>query len=171
VALERPARRGLDWAAVRVGALCDLALLAPVVLAYALLRGAGVISTTANAPVIVTAVVAVVLAPLTGGFVAGRHQPGAPLTNGAAAAAVAAGAYVVFRVIDGAVRGLPLPVATLATLITVSVTFGLLGGLAGFRSATRDAPRGDGAASTEDAEPGVPDAPAADGPAERGPAG
>jgi len=171
VALEPPARRGLDWAAVRVGALCDLALLAPVVLAYALLRGAGVISTTANVPVVVTAVVAVVLAPLTGGFVAGRHQPGAPLTNGAAAATVAAGAYVLFRVIDGAVRGLPLPVATLATLITVSASFGLLGGLAGFRSARRYTPTGEGAGSADHAEPAVPDAPASDGPAERGPAG
>jgi len=126
----------LDWVTVGVGALADLAVMVPVILVYEILRGTGVVTSgTGDVGVIVTALVAAVGAPLVGGVVAGRRRPRTPLTHGAAAAGGAAVAYLVFRLVDAAVRGTSLHLASLVTFVIVSVTLGLVGGFIGFRAA------------------------------------
>lgn len=127
------APRRLDPAAILAGVLTDLAILVPVVALYAVLRGVGVLGSDTG--IVVTAVVAVLIAPVAGGFTAGRRQLQAPLTNGAAAAAVAVLAYVAFRVADASLRGSTIHPGSILVLVTLSVTLGLLGGYAGFRSA------------------------------------
>jgi CHASE2 domain-containing sensor protein len=106
------------------GALADLAVLVPLVLLYAVVGGI----------TIVGAVAAALIGPLVGGAVAGRPVTAAPLTHGAAAAGVASIAYVIFRVLDAALRNRPVHAASLAFLVIVGVTCGLLGGWAGFRT-------------------------------------
>ena len=110
----------------------DLAVLLPFVALYAAARAldAGGVGT-------VLIVAATLAAPLAGGFTAGRGQLQAPLTNGAAAAAVAVVAYVAFRLIDAAVRGTAVHPASIVVFVMLSVTLGLIGGFAGFRTARR----------------------------------
>lgn len=127
------APRRLDASAIRAGAMTDLAILVPVVALYAVLRGAGVLGSDTG--IVVTAVVAVLIAPAAGGFTAGRRQLRAPLTNGAAAAGIAVLAYVAFRIVDASLRGSTIHPGTILVLVTLSVTLGLLGGYVGFRSA------------------------------------
>jgi len=123
--------RGVEWAAVRSGALADLAVLAPVLAVYTLLHGVGVIG--GDAGVIVTAVIAVFVAPVVGGAVAARRAESAPLTNAALASAAAVLAYVAFRVVDAVVRNRPLPVGSVVILVMISVLLGVVGGLAADR--------------------------------------
>ena len=124
--------RGLDPAAVARGAGADLAVLAPVIAAYSGLHGTGAIR--GDSGVIVTAVVAVLVAPAVGGAVAARRGPDVPLTNAAAASGAAVLVYVAFRIADAVVRSRPLPVGSVVIVIMVSVLLGVLGGLAGARA-------------------------------------
>lgn len=123
---------GVDRRAVGRGALVDLAVLIPFVALYAIARAFG--ATTLGTTLVVVATVA---APLAGGFTAGRGQLRAPLTNGAAAAAVAVVAYVAFRLGDAAVRATTVHPVSVIVFVMLSVTLGLLGGYVGFRSAPR----------------------------------
>jgi hypothetical protein len=125
----------VDRSSVVAGMLADLAVLAPVVALYAALRGLGIV-TASGAAVDVTAVIGGLVAPAAGGVVAGRRQTAAPLTNGAAAGGLSSVAYLAFRIIDGLVRHKPLNVAAGATLVIIAMTLGMLGGWAGFRSAS-----------------------------------
>lgn len=119
----------IDWASVRAGTLTDLAVLVPVVAVYAVLHGTGTIH--GDAGVVVTAVIAVLLAPAAGGWVTSRRAPpGSPLVHSAMAAAIAAVVYVVFRAIDAVVRNRPLNVASVVAFVMVSVVVGVLGGSA-----------------------------------------
>jgi len=122
----------VDRRSVGRGALVDLAVLVPFVGLYAVARAFG--ATTLGTTLVVVATVA---APLAGGFTAGRGQLRAPLTNGAAAAAVAVVAYVAFRLGDAAVRGTTVHPASVIVFVMLCVTLGLLGGYVGFRSAPR----------------------------------
>ena len=117
-----------DWRAVRAGALADLAVLAPVVAVYAVLHGTGAIH--GDAGVIVTAVIAVFVAPAVGGAVAAlRGPPAAPVKHASLAAGTAVLAYVAFRAIDAVVRNRPLNGPSVVILVVVSVLFGVIGGL------------------------------------------
>ena len=128
----------MDRRAVRAGAAADLAILAPVVAVYAVLHGTGTIH--GDAGTIVTAVIAVFVAPAMGGWVAARRAPPtSPLKHAATAAGAAVIAYVVFRVGDAVVRNRPLNVPSVAILVILSVAVGLVGGLVG-----RARPRGRG---------------------------
>jgi hypothetical protein len=126
-------RERVDGEAVLAGALADAAILGPVVAIYAALRGLGVVSANGVA-VDVTAVLGALVAPLVGGIIAGRRDTTAPLTNGALGAGAASIAYVVFRIIDGAVRSRPVHPSTVVILVIIAGTIGMLGGWAGFRS-------------------------------------
>ncbi len=119
-----------DWRAVRAGALADLAVMAPVVAVYAALHGTGTIH--GDAGVIVTAVIAVFVAPAVGGAVAAHRAPVAsPLKHAALAAGAAVLAYVAFRAVDAVVRDRPVNVPSVVILVIVSIVVGLLGGLPG----------------------------------------
>ena len=118
-----------DWRAVRAGALADLAVFAPVVAVYAVLHGTGAIH--GDAGVIVTAVIAVFVAPAIGGAVAARLGPaGSPVKHASLAAGMAVLAYVAFRGVDAVVRNRPLNGPSVVILVVVSVLFGVIGGLA-----------------------------------------
>ena len=120
----------MDWRAVRAGALADLAILTPVVAVYAVLHGTGAIH--GDTGTVVTAIIAVLLAPAVGGWVTARRAPAAtPLKHAATAAGVAVLAYVAFRVGDAVVRNRSLNVPSVAILVIVSVALGLFGGLVG----------------------------------------
>jgi len=120
----------MDWRAVRAGALADLAILVPVVAVYALLHGTGTIH--GDAGTIVTAVIAVLVAPTVGGFVAARRAPRpVALTHAATATGAAVIAYVVFRIGDAVVRDRSLNAPSVVILVILSVAVGLVGGLAG----------------------------------------
>ncbi|MHB8465106.1 MAG: hypothetical protein ACYDH6_05880 [Acidimicrobiales bacterium] len=106
------------------GAAVDLAVLVPLVALYAAVGGATLVAPIAGA----------VLAPLAGGAVAGRRPTDAPLTHGAAAAALASFGYVAFRVIDAVTRDRPVHPASVALLVMIGVTVGSFGGWLGFRS-------------------------------------
>jgi hypothetical protein len=122
-----------DWAAVRAGAGGDLAVLVPVVALYTALHATGVIS--GDTGVIVTAVAAVLVAPVAGGVIAGRRGSGAtPLTDSALASGIGAMTYVVFRVGDAVVRGRTVTVAGLVILVMLSVAVGVMGGFVGART-------------------------------------
>ena len=115
--------------AVRAGALVDLAVLVPVVAVYETLHGAGVIH--GDSGTVVTAVIAVLIAPLAGGIVAGRRDPITPLTSSALASFAAVLAFVVVRIIDAVVRNRPTTVAGTIILVMLSVAVGVGGGLIG----------------------------------------
>ena len=118
-----------DWRAVRAGALADLAVLAPVVAVYALLHGTGAIH--GDAGVIVTAVIAVFVAPAVGGAVAAHRGPASsPVKHASLAAGIAVLAYVAFRGVDAIVRNRPLNGPSVVILVILSVGCGTVGGLA-----------------------------------------
>jgi hypothetical protein len=121
----------IDWHAAGAGALADLGVLAPVVSVYTALHATGVI--TGDAGVIVTAVIAVFVAPLVGGAVAARSASSGPLTNASVAATLGVGVYLVFRVIDAVVRSRPLSPGSAVTLAMLSVLAGAIGGAVGAR--------------------------------------
>jgi hypothetical protein len=129
----------LDAAAIRAGALADLAILAPTVAVYAGLRGAGAV--TGNGATNVTAVIGAVLAPLAGGAAAGRRPVPTPWTHGAIAAGVASIAFIAFRLVDAVVRNRPVHVASVAILFILSMTLGLAGGFFGSRGGSRGGSR------------------------------
>jgi len=117
-----------DWRAVRAGALADLAVLAPVVAVYAVLHGTGAIH--GDAGVIVTAAIAVLVAPAVGGAVAALRGPASsPVKHASLAAGTAVLAYVAFRGVDAVVRNRPLNGPSVVILVVVSVLFGVIGGL------------------------------------------
>jgi len=122
----------IDWHAAGVGALADLGVLAPVVAVYTVLHATGV--TTGDAGVIVTAVIAVFVAPLVGGAVAARSASSVPLTNATVATALGVGAYLVFRVVDAVVRNRPLSPGSAVILAMLSVLMGVIGGLVASRT-------------------------------------
>ena len=117
-----------DWRAVRAGALADLAVLAPVVAVYAVLHGTGAIH--GDAGVIVTAAIAVLVAPAVGGAVAALRGPASsPVKHASLAAGTAVLAYVAFRGVDAVVRNRPLNGPSVVILVVVSVLLGVIGGL------------------------------------------
>ena len=117
-----------DWRAVRAGALADLAVLAPVVAVYAVLHGTGAIH--GDAGVIVTAVIAVFVAPAVGGAVAALRGPASsPVKHASLAAGTAVLAYVAFRGVDAVERNRPLTGPSVVILVVVSVLLGVIGGL------------------------------------------
>ena len=125
-----------DWRAVRAGALADLAVLAPVVGVYAVLHGTGAIH--GDAGVIVTAVIAVFVAPAVGGAVAATRGPASsPVKHASLAAGIAVLAYVAFRGVDAVVRNRPLNGPCGVILVVASVLFGVIGGLAARNWQTR----------------------------------
>ena len=74
---------------------------------------------------IVTAVIAVFVAPIVGGAVAGRGRPRPrPSRNASVAAAIGVGAYLVFRVVDAVVRNRPLSPGSAVILAMLSVLIG-----------------------------------------------
>ena len=120
----------IDWRAVGAGARADLAILAPVVAVYAVLHGTGAFH--GDAGTVVTAVIAVLVAPAVGGWVTARRAPPTtPLKHAAIAAGAAVLAYVAFRLADAVVRHRPINGPSVVILVIVSVVFGLLGGFAG----------------------------------------
>jgi hypothetical protein len=120
----------VDWRAVRAGALVDLAILAPVVAVYAVLHSSGAIH--GDAGVVITAVIAVFVAPAVGGWVTARRAPPeTPLKHAAVATGAAVLAYVAFRLVDGAVRDRPINVPSVVILVILSVVLGLAGGFVG----------------------------------------
>jgi hypothetical protein len=120
----------VDWRAVRAGALVDLAILAPVVAVYAVLHSSGAIH--GDAGVVITAVIAVFVAPAVGGWVTARRAPPeTPLKHAAVATGATVLAYVAFRLVDGAVRDRPINVPSVVILVILSVVLGLVGGFAG----------------------------------------
>lgn len=122
----------LDWPATRAGALTELAVIAPVVAVYTVLHASGAV--TGDGPTIVTAVIAVLVAPFAGGAVAARRAPLRPLTTSATATAIGVVVYVVFRAADAVVRGRSLSVGAVVILIMLSVLLGVVGGLVGSRT-------------------------------------
>jgi len=125
----------IDWHAATVGALADLGVLAPVVSVYTVLHATGVIS--GDAGVIVTAVIAVFVAPLVGGAVAARSATSVPLTNATVATALGVSAYLAFRVLDAVVRNRPLSPGSAVILAMLSILVGVIGGLAATRTRRR----------------------------------
>ena len=116
-----------DWPAVRAGVIAYLAVLVPVVGVYTALHGTGVI--TGDTGVIVTALVAVVLAPAAGGVVAAQRGTRAtPLTDSAFATAVGVLVYVAFRLVDAVARGKSVTVPGLVILLMLSVLVGVAAG-------------------------------------------
>jgi predicted phosphoribosyltransferase len=114
----------LDPGTVLAGAVANLAVLTPLVALYAIAGGVTIAGAVAGA----------LIGPLVGGIVVGRRPIKTPLTHGAAAAAIASLAYVIFRIIDGVVRSRPVHPASVAFLFVVGVTFGSMGGWLGFRA-------------------------------------
>ena len=114
---------------VGAGVLADLAVFVPVIVVYLI----------AGHAALVAAVGGGVIAPLFGGYVAGRQPSDAPLTNGAVAAAVVAVAYLIVRLLDAVARSRPVHPASVVFLIIVATTVGCGGAWIGFRARTRAA--------------------------------
>jgi hypothetical protein len=130
----------LNGDAVRAGAFADLGVLVPVLAAYETLHGAGIIH--GDGGTVVTAVVAVFVAPLLGGIVAARRDPATPLTASAVASLVAVAVFVVVRVVDAVVRDRPTTVAGTAIVVMLSVAVGVVGAVVDGRWSSRGRPPG-----------------------------
>jgi hypothetical protein len=122
----------VNWPAVRAGALADLAVFVPVVAVYEALHGAGVLH--GDAGTVVTAAVAVFVAPVAGGVTAARRDPSSPLTSSALASLAAVLVFVVVRVADALIRNRPTTVAGTVILVMLSVVVGVIGGLVSDRA-------------------------------------
>jgi putative membrane protein (TIGR04086 family) len=109
-----------------VGAAWDLAVFLPLVIALAVLHRHGLARD--DVYVLVTSALAAFIAPVVGGFIAAQRAGDAQLLHGAAAAGVAAGIYVAFRVVDGIVTGRSVIAGELVILIQLTVAMGVLGG-------------------------------------------
>jgi len=94
----------LDWRAVARGAAAYLAIALPCALLIALTHGNDNTGQESNLWVL-AAVLVILVAPLVGGAVAATAQPRAPLSHGAAAVGLPAGAYLLVRIVAGAVEG------------------------------------------------------------------
>ena len=114
----------LDHRVVLIGAAVDLLVLVPLILLYLALGGATIVAPIAGA----------LVAPFAGGLVAGRQPTDAPLTHGAAAAGLASVGYIAFRLVDAVARNNPVHPASVAFLVIVAITCGLLGAWVGFRT-------------------------------------
>jgi hypothetical protein len=122
----------LDWRAVGAGATVDLLLFLPLVVGIAVLKHHDL--ATQESYVWIVSAVAVFVAPAIGGAVAARRRPDMPMIHGAAATGLASLAYVVVRIIDGAVGGASAPIALLVVFVIASVSMGMIGSYIGFRS-------------------------------------
>jgi len=129
----------LDVRAVGAGALTTLAFGVPPVLLVQAVQG-GAARHDAGLRVI-AALVAIVVAPLIGGVVAARHQPGAALTHGGLAASAGYAGDVVLAVARRAVTGGGAPPLRLlpafVLFLVVFSSLGMLGGYAVFRRSLR----------------------------------
>ena len=125
-------RLGLDWRAVGAGAAVDLALFLPLVVGIAVLKHHDL--ATQESYVWIVSAVAIFVAPAIGGGVAARRRPDTPMTHGAAATGLASLAYVVVRVVDGAIGGNGAAPGLLIVFVIASVSMGLVGSYVGFRS-------------------------------------
>ncbi|HWW53047.1 MAG TPA: hypothetical protein VNY84_04730 [Acidimicrobiales bacterium] len=123
----------LDWRAVGAGAAVDLVLFLPLVVGVTILKHHDI--ATQESYVWIVAAMAIFVAPAVGGGVAGRRRPDTPLTHGAASSGLASLAYVVVRVVDGAIRGQQPGAGLLVVFVIASVSMGMVGGYIGFRGA------------------------------------
>jgi hypothetical protein len=119
--------------AARRGACFDLAVIVPVVAAYTALHGSGAI--TGDSGVIVTAVLAGLVAPVVAGVTCARTG-GSP-RDCALAAGLGTLAYVAFRCVDAVIRSRPVNVPSLVILEMLSVVLAVCGGLVTARRAGR----------------------------------
>jgi hypothetical protein len=88
---------------------------------------------------VLAAVLVIFVAPLLGGAVAARFEPRAPLSHGAAAVALPAGAYLVVRIVVGAVQG-SLTAVQLANFVLFLMVFtgiAVIGAYLAFRRRAR----------------------------------
>jgi putative membrane protein (TIGR04086 family) len=115
----------------------DLALFLPLVIAVAVLKHHAV--ATQDSYVYLASVVAVFLAPLLGGAVAGRRGADTPLMNGAAAAGAAFMAFLVVRVADGALNGRSIHAGQAILFLLITVSMGMVGASIGSRQAGSNA--------------------------------
>jgi hypothetical protein len=123
----------LDWPAVGRGAAVYLAISIPCVLIISLLHGHDQVGQESNLWV-VAAVIIIAVAPLVGGAVAGAAQRRAPLSHGAAAIYLPAGAYLVIRTVVGLIQGsLTAPqLVSFPLFLMVFTGLGVVGGYLGF---------------------------------------
>jgi hypothetical protein len=94
----------LDWRAVARGTLAYLIVAVPCAVLIAVTHGHDNTGQESNLWV-VAAVLVIFVAPLVGGAVAATAKPRAPLSHGAAAVGLPAGAYLLVRMVVGAVNG------------------------------------------------------------------
>jgi hypothetical protein len=111
---------------VASGVIADLAIFVPVLVVYVIAGHAAGVAAVGSG----------LIAPLFGGYVAGRQPSSAPLTDGAASAGVVAVGYVIVRVLDAVVRNRPVHPASIIFLVIVATTAGCAGGWIGFRART-----------------------------------
>jgi hypothetical protein len=138
------ARPRLDWRSVGAGAGVDLVLFLPLVVGVAILKHHDI--ATQESYVWIVSAVAIFVAPAIGGGVAGRRRPDMPLTHGAAASGLASIAYVVVRIVDGAVNGQQARAGLLIVFVIASVSMGMVGSYIGFLGANEaEASNGGGA--------------------------
>jgi len=130
-----PATRSIDRRGVAAGALTTLAFgVPPVALVQAIQGGA---SRSDSGLRVIAGVLAIVVAPVVGGIVAARHQPRAPLTQGAWAAAAGYAGDVVLAVARRAITGGGAPPLRLlpafVLFFVVFISLGMFGGYTVFR--------------------------------------
>jgi hypothetical protein len=118
----------MDWAAIGRGAAAYLAITVPCGLLIALVHGRDPVGQESDLWV-VAAVAVIVVAPLIGGAVAGAAQPRTPLSHGAAAVYLPAGAFLLLRIGAGLIEGSLTAQQILSFLLFLMVFTGL--GLAG----------------------------------------
>jgi hypothetical protein len=123
----------VDWRAIGRGMAAYLAIAVPCVLVIALLHGNDPVGQESNLWV-VAAVVIILVAPVVGGAVAGANQPRTPLSHGAAAIYLPAGAFLLVRTAIGLVDGSLTAAQVLSFLLFLMVFtgLGLAGGYLGF---------------------------------------
>jgi hypothetical protein len=128
----------LNWRAVGRGAAAYLAIALPCALLIALTHGNDNTGQESNLWV-VAAVLVIFVAPLVGGAVAAAAQPRAPLSHGAAAIGLPAGAYLLVRVVAGAVEGslTGAQVASFVLFLMVFTGLAVIGAYLAFRHRLR----------------------------------
>jgi hypothetical protein len=123
----------VDWRAISRGMAAYITIAVPCVLVIALLHGNDPVGQESNLWV-VAAVAIILVAPVVGGAVAGANQPRTPLSHGAAAVYLPAGAFLLVRSVVGLVNGSLTAAQVLSFLLFLMVFtgLGLAGGYLGF---------------------------------------
>jgi hypothetical protein len=123
----------VDWHAIARGAAAYLAISVPCALLIVLVHGQDPVGQESNLWV-VAAVVVILVAPVVGGAVAGAAQPRTPLSHGAAAVYLPAGAFLLVRCGIGLVEGslTARQVRSFVLFLMIFTGLGLTGGQIGF---------------------------------------